>query len=189
MAFEPVNSPINCNLVWARNPHGAGYIKLICHPQTIDKVMELGAESKFGEYVGLVHGNPPVPPDGFTHVQTDGLKRPVAIFKGLKRPLYHLDGSADGDVYIYVTNPTATYSYRPSVHGNTILECPRPVDSVFTTFVSVSPDHVDEAFRSMGKPRLQDVQGVVFFWEWTESARNSPLLPFEHNTRYLTRIN
>jgi hypothetical protein len=52
----PVNSPVECNFVWARTPHGAGYIKLLCNPQTIDKVMELGSQAKFGEYVGLVHG-------------------------------------------------------------------------------------------------------------------------------------
>ena len=82
MFTKPVNSPIQPNLVWALNPHGGGYLKLLCHPQTIDKVMELGSESKLGEYCGLVHGNPSVPPDGFDHCQSSGFWSPMQFLRG-----------------------------------------------------------------------------------------------------------
>lgn len=185
--FEvPVNAPATPNIVWALHPHFGGFGKLFCHPQTVDKVMELGSLSKIGEYYGLVHGNPPVPPEGFEHCQTDGLKAPVAIFKGLKRPMHYGHPAADGDVYIYVTNPEFTWGYHNSSHGDALLRAPKPIESVFTTYVSYESAHVDAASSSMRNNGKFD--GLVLFWEWTESARNEPHLPHDFEKRYAMRI-
>jgi len=183
-----VNNPSEPNLVWAKSPVIPGHVLLICHPATIDKVMELGSRAKLGEYWGLVHGNPGPMPDGFAQVQTEGLQGPTAIFRGLKRPLHYLHAVADSDVYIYVTNPEWTYTYRPSRHGDAVMPEPKPIESVFTTFVSFNPTHIDEAASSVRKALSAKPSGVVLFWEWTESARENTLLPLDSQGRYETRI-
>lgn len=65
MFATPVNSPAQPNVVWARNPHGGGYIQLLCHPQTIDKVMELGLQLLEGSFQLIYNDAPeklPPPP-------------------------------------------------------------------------------------------------------------------------------
>lgn len=150
--------------------------------------MEFGSEYKLGEYHGLVHGNPPVPPEGFERCQTDGIKAPDSVFKGLRRPLHFEHPTADGDVYVYVTNPDWTWSYRPSRHGDALMKARKPIESVFTTYVSYEQEHVDAAIRSMGNRAPSEICGIVLFWEWTESARDMSCLPYDFEKRYVTRI-
>ena len=188
MDHLPVNSPQTPYLVWAKAPVLPGHVLLICHAHTTDKVMDLGSRAKFGEYLGLVHGNPGPMPDGFAPVQTDGLKAPTAIFRGLRRPLHFLHAKADSDVYIYVTNPEGTYSYRSSRHGDAVVAEQQPVSSVFTTFVSFYAPHVDEAVRSVGKTPPDAPVGTILFWEWTESAPENALLPYDARGRYESRM-
>jgi hypothetical protein len=193
---SPTNSPQYPHVVWARSPIvQTQYVLLLCHPTTITKVMELGSKAKLGEYWGLVHGNPGPMPESVMPVATDGLKNPVAIFRGLKRPLHHIRAEADTSAIIYVTNPDATYVYRSSRHGDALIPEPKPLSSVFTTFVSFDPDHVDEAIRTVGKklPTSSDgfpakPSGIVLFWEWTECARGQPNLPYDHQLRYGSRM-
>jgi hypothetical protein len=184
----PTNSPQTPNLVWAKSPVSSGYKILICHPQTIDKISQFGSRSIIGEYWGLVHGNPGAMPDGFFAVKTDGLMAPAAIFKGLKRPLHYVLSSADSTVYIYVSDATNTYSFRSSTYGNAVMTEPRPIDSVFTTFVSFEADHIDDVTRTMGKRLNAVVHGVVLYWEWTECSKDEPHLPNEYSIRYGSRV-
>ena len=185
----PVNSPQDPLIVWAKAPVVPGYVPLICYAATMDKVMELGSLAKLGEYLGLVHGNPGPMPEGFPSVETDGLKNPRAIFRGLRRPLHFLHPDADTDVYIYVTCPEWTYSYRRSLRGDAVVAEKKPISSVFTTFVSFHSQHVDEARRRVEKT-TQDTTpvGSILFWEWTESAPESSFLPYDAKGRYESRI-
>jgi hypothetical protein len=172
-----------------RNPDST--IRLACHPQTISKIVQAGLRFKIGEYWGLVHGNPqpnPSPDIEFPEGEPT-LLRPTAIFQGLKRPLHHIHMSADEDVLVYVAKPQCTYSFKEHKDYGGILEIWRPpVGSVFTTFVSMNPAHVDGAVRDMQKTLSCDADcdaaGVVLFWEWTESDPQSPEIPYESALRY-----
>jgi hypothetical protein len=99
------NEAGNPRWVWAKTPIGPGFIKLIIHPLTFQKMVDFGSKAKIGEFWGLVHGNCGPMPEGFEPVHTDGLKLPASIFRGLKRPLHHITGHAGNQVIIYVTNP------------------------------------------------------------------------------------
>jgi hypothetical protein len=155
---------------------------------TLDKVMELGSKRKLGEYWGLVHGNPGPMPDGFAEVQTEGLKEPHAIFRGLKRPLHYLHPDADADIFIYVTCPDWTYYYRPSRHGDAVMPEIKPISSVFTTFVTFHGLHVDAALGAVEKTAPDRPTGVVLFWEWTEADPRDPRLPYDSGSRYGSRM-
>lgn len=184
----PINSPAKPHLVWVRNPIVSSHVLVLCDPATLDKVMELGSKRKLGEYWGLVHGNPGPMPDGLAPVETDGLKAPRAIFRGLKRPLHYLHPDADTDVFVYVTSSDYTYCYRPSRHGDAVMPEPKPIDSVFTTFVSFNPHHINEAVAPMRQTPSDRPVGVVLFWEWTESAPDDPSLPYDSTNRYGSRM-
>lgn len=166
-------------------------ICLVCHPQTIKKIVEAGIRSKIGEYWGLVHGRPPAIPlpeaDSADGIQT--LLKPTAIYQGLKRPLHHGHMNADADVLIYVANPPHTCLYKDHKDFGGILETARaPVSSVFTTFVSLNEAHVDGALQGVRDTRGHNVAGVVLFWEWTESDPQHPEIPYDSDNRYARGI-
>lgn len=127
-------------------------------------------------------------PDGFSDVQTSGLKEPSAIFRGLKRPLHYVTPRADSQVLAYVTCPEWSYEFRKSRHGNAVVPVQKPTQSVFTTFVSFAPEHVDESRGSMREDAPADLAGVVLLWEWTESSPDDPRFPFDHMNRYSQRL-
>ena len=112
-----------------------------------------------GEYVGLVHGAFAPRPDGMAVIGTPGLKRPVAIFRGVRRPMHYLHTGNGDEVLVYVTNPRHTYRYplRDKFTGRGPVIEPKPLDAVFTTFVSLDPDHIDGAVQS-----VSEAEGVGF---------------------------
>jgi hypothetical protein len=184
------------SVVWAMNPgNQTEVIPLVCHPQTVTKIGQAGLKAKIGEFWGLVHGNPPANPDPDAPQIEIGhcLRRPVAIFKGLKRPLHFEHMAADRDMLIYVTNPRATFRYQDHVRfeGILVAEAP-PIESVFTTFVSLNPAHVDAARATMSEvpptAGAEKPTGVITFWEWTDHSPAERHLPYAHLTRYGTRI-
>lgn len=184
------------NTVWAMDPyHPASRIRLGCHPQTVSKIVQAGWSSKIGEYWGLVNGSvPPNPHSEAPHVEgIQTLLGPTGVFKGLKRPLHYLHASADRDVLIYVARPPCTFRFKDHKEFGGILEPAQcPVDSVFTTFVSLSEAHIDGALQAMRETPSRAVNGavagIVLFWEWTEASPEEEELPFDHQSRYGTRL-
>jgi hypothetical protein len=166
-----INEVGNPRWVWARNPLAPGFDRLAVHPLTFEKIISLGSNAKMGEFWGLVHGNSGPMPIGFSPVQTGGIKEPLSIFQGLKRPLHHVTGVADAQVYVYVTSPESSFEFRSSVHGNVVIPVPKPIDSVFTTFVSYAPEHVDEAVGNMEQKSASTFSGVVLFWSGQSPPR------------------
>lgn len=180
------------NTVWAMDPHNPdSLIKLACHPQTISKIVEAGWRFKIGEYWGLVHGNPPANPlrEIDSAAGFPALRKPAAVFQGLKRPMHNVHSLADRDVLIYVANPPHTYSYKDHIEYGGILESwKKPESSVFTTFISLNAAHVDGAIAQVPNNPREAVRGVVLFWEWTESGPKEPSLPYDSAIRYDRRI-
>ena len=185
MADYPHNDPDKPNLVHALHPHNRGkYILLRVAPETIRIWAHwFGSEAKIGEYVGLVHGNFLGSVRG-----TTGLLKPTAIFKGLRRPLHHVTMNADHDVYIYVTNPEQNYCYpiRNRFGDSNVEFAEKPIQSVFTTFVSLLKDHIDATMGGMADK--DSVDGVVLFWEWTEASAKDESVPYDSETRFDQRV-
>ncbi len=188
---EPQNDPSIPNLIWARRPELSvpSWVPLVVHPDTVRKWAEMKAWSKIGEFAGLVHGRLAPGRDGTQIPGTAGLMRPTAVFRGLKRPLHDGEGACDHDMLIYVTNPARSYEYAPRHMHNGLPEVTdKPIESVFTTFVSFRPEHVDAVVQSMVRPPAESVLGVVTFWEWTEASRLDLRLPYEYDSRYEERL-
>jgi hypothetical protein len=143
------------------------------------------ATAKVGEFAGIVHGRFDGEP---SLVGTRGLTRPDAIFAGLKRPLHDGDDEFGSETVVYVTNPPGSYDFRRTRSGDTLIAVEKPIQSVFTTFVSFEPRVVAAATRTMPTPVAEEVAGVVRFWEWTESSPNEPHLPADSAQRYERRI-
>jgi hypothetical protein len=186
--MQHINETGNPLWIWAKRPIGTGFVRLAAHNATVGKFVDLGSKAKLGEFWGLVHGNPGPMPDGFPEVQTSGLKEPSGIFRGLKRPLHYVTPRADSQVLAYITCPDWSYEFRNSRHGNAIVTCQKPTQSVFTTFVSFASEHIDEARKNMRDDAPADLDGVVLFWEWTESSPDNPRFPFDHENRYNQRL-
>lgn len=128
-------------------------------------------------------------PDEFgAPIHTSGLKKPVAIYKGLKRPMHFITGHADSQILIYITTPKYTYRFKSTNSGNGLLKMQKPAQSVFTTFVSFALEHIDDARANVPQDEPEDIAGVVLFWEWTESSRSDSSLPFDAETRYSQRL-
>lgn len=180
------------HLVWAMDPRNpSALVSLVCHPQTIEKLAGAGLSSKLGEFWGLVHGNPPPHPDPEAPSYELGLclRKPRAVFKGVKRPLHFGHSAADRDVYVYVTNPTVTYRIKDHMTFGPVLDPDKaPIESVFATFVTFDQGHVDQIVSNMRQAPDHEVGGIVTFWEWTERSRKDSYLPNEHETRYSTRL-
>lgn len=188
---EPQNDPAKPNLIWARKPVVApDWSRLVAHPRTFQKWVEMKAWTKIGEYAGLVHGSFALTSDGEGVVGTRGLLRPVAIFRGLRRPLHDgLGAGADRDVLIYVTNPPHSYTYEPRHQRRGLPEViDAPQNCVFTTCVSFKAEYVDAASEFMPEAGAESPQGSVLFWEWTEASRVNPRFPYEYDSRYEERL-
>ena len=142
-----------------------------------------------GEYWGLVHGNFPANPEFHdTPDRSSGLRRPTAIFQGVRRPLHTGTLSCDKDILIYVTNPERNYELRGGREGSVIEQSVMPVNSVFTTFATLHPEIVDEVRNNMPKAAPYPIEGLVLFWEWTEASNIDPRLPLDFDTRYDGRL-
>lgn len=166
---EPQNDPAQPNLVWAKAPaEESGWLLLLTHPATIRTWIEMGGLAKIGEYAGLIHGRFGDDGSGYVPPGTTGLLRPLQIHRGLRRPLFAIDQDIGPDVLIYVTDPPQTYAYRADgKFGGFPRAEPKPLQSVFTTFVSLDRQLVDATKASMQRAPLQPVDGVVLYWEWT----------------------
>jgi hypothetical protein len=185
----PHNESGNPRWVWARRPLEPGFVKLAVHTVTFNKIVELGSRAKIGEFWGIVHGNPGLMPDEFgAPIHTPGLKQPVAIYKGLKRPVHFITGHADSQILVYVTAPEDTYCFKSTNVGNGLSKIQKPTQSVFTTFVSFALEHIDDARANVIQDEPEDIAGVVLFWEWTESSRSDSSLPFDAENRYSQRL-
>src|SRR5205823_10224689 len=89
------NDPNKPNIIWAKDfTSPVGRFRLRADGNTVRFWAEaFGSEAKMGEYAALVHG---VMVDAGQRVQlSDGLLAPVAVFRGLKRPLHNLTSDAD----------------------------------------------------------------------------------------------
>ncbi|MGH6822730.1 MAG: hypothetical protein ACRECP_04075 [Methylocella sp.] len=179
----------NPHWVWARRPLEPDFVKLAVHAATFNKIVELGSRAKIGEFWGLVHGNPGLMPDEFDEpIHTSGLKQPVAIYRGLRRPMHYITDRADSQILVYVTTPEATYHFKETNVGNGLVKMPKPIRSVFTTFVSFAREHIDDARTQVTQDVPVNYAGVVLFWEWTESSRSDSSLPFDAENRYSQRL-
>jgi len=184
----PQNQEGEHRWVWARDPFGAGFVRLSVNRTTFEKIIQWGARAKMGEFWGLVHGRPGPMPMGYAPVINAGLMQPTAIFRGLKRPLHYVDARADSQIVVYVTDPNCSYEFRNSREGNALLQTAKPIDAVFTTFVSFAPEHLDDCVANMQHEGQITLQGAILFWEWTESCPNNPRFPYDHENRYVARL-
>ncbi len=165
-------------------------IPLLAHPLTLGKIFQAGWSWKAGEYWGLVHGNPP-PAHAEAHSApgAPALRQPRAIFKGLQRPLHNGHITAGNDIYIYVSNPEHTYTYKDHITYGGLLETNRPpVSSVFTTFVSFDSELIDGVSSAVQETPARPFGGIVLFWEWTEASTQEADLPHDFGSRYSKRI-
>jgi hypothetical protein len=171
------------------NPHDPKkQITLICHPQTVAKIVQWGDLWSIGEFLGLVHGEPPKHPDPDAPVNVGHpcLRQPTAIFQGLKRPLR--DKMLDEETYIYVSKPPFTCCYKDHARFGGLLKREEPpIESVFVTFASLRRDHVDAALADMPEAN-PNINGVILFWEWTDHSPENSLLPFDHHNRYVRKL-
>ena len=96
------NDPARPKMIYAKHPSlPAARILLAVEGETVRIWMEeFGAESKLGEFCGLVHGV--IFENDERTVVSEGLLRPHAIFKGLRRPCHVSDMNHDRDVYVYI---------------------------------------------------------------------------------------
>jgi hypothetical protein len=140
-----------------------------------------------GEYWGLVHGVS-LDADGEKRQMSDGLLSPVAVFKGLKRPLHNLTSDADRKVFVYFSNPQNTFNYPRAnqYSGGPLERKPAPIDSVFAVYVTFDRGHIDAECGSMS----QDDQpvGLVVGWEWLEASSRVKSLPYDYDSRFDARV-
>ena len=140
-------------------------ISLRVLPDLIAQYDKDNFRAKLGEFAGLVHGNIE---DG-----TFGLLEAKALFKGIKRPCIHTNH--DADVYVYVTNPSFTYTYLgiPRYGKKPPKKIQAPNDSVFVTYVTLNKE-TDE-FGAIGR---------ILDWEWVFRDKDDLEYPFEYRVRY-----
>ena len=186
------NDPEHARCVWAKTPttgtqfQGKPFVRLAVHQETIKSLCDGILNAKLGEYCGLIHGN--VWGEAENQEGTSGLINPVAIFKGLKRPM--ISPGIDQSVYVYVTNPDVNY-YWPEERkfsGEGPILAPVPVDSVFVTFVSFRKSDLDDVSESIAGTELRETDGVVMFWEWTKASPNVPQFPYDYDNRYVEQV-
>jgi hypothetical protein len=180
---------ISDTAVTAMHPHDpTRQISLICHPQTVTKLAQWGDRWSIGAFWGLVHGDPPRHPDpeAPANASFPVLRKPIAVFQGLKRPLR--DQTLDEETYIHVSNPPFTCYYKDHVNfGGVIKQEKPPIESVFTVFASLNRDLVDAALADMSGS-AHNINGVILLWEWTDRSPENPSLPFEYGTRYVREL-
>lgn len=96
-------------------------IKVGVHPLVIEAHVNARNLTALGQFAGILK-----------HEQV--LLRPLAVFKGLKRPLH--EPGVDNFVFVYVSTPTCDYRYtRPNTGKPDALL--RPQQSVFVGSASV----------------------------------------------------
>jgi hypothetical protein len=183
------NDPEKPNEIWAKDfSKPVGSIPLLAEAATIRLWLEeFGSEAKMGEFAGLVHGVWR-DPDGANRQLSDGLQAPVAVFKGLKRPLFNVSDDADRRLYVYITNPSTTFRYPRAgqYSGGALESAPQPLESVFATYVTFERDHIDAECVGL----LSEAQplGLVVGWEWVERSPRAPSLPYDYDSRFDVRV-
>ena len=163
--------PASHRVVIARAPEvDFRQIRLGLHYKIVRDLEKTGRLTAIGEYVGIIVGE-------------CTLFDPVAIFQGLKRPF--AGPGKDETVFVYVSNAQTSYAFSPGTK-NTDLGPQRmapPAELVFVTFVSLSPDVVDDVRQSLD-PIDQAIDGAILYWEWTQASRSQVWFPRDHEKRY-----
>lgn len=163
--------PASHRIVIARAPETEfRQIRLGIHYKITRDLERTGRLAAIGEYVGLIVGD-------------CVLFDPQAIFQGLRRP-FNGPGK-DDTVFIYVSNAQVSYTFAPGTKNTDVgpQRISPPAESVFATFVSLSPDVVEDARESLD-PADRMIDGVILYWEWTQASRSQVRLPRDHEQRY-----
>jgi hypothetical protein len=188
MALNP-NDPTQPSFIWAKDfTRPIGRLCLRAQGETVRLWAEaFGSAAKIGEFWGLVHGVVRVGEDA-TRQLSDGLLNPVAVFRGLKRPLHNITSDADAHVYIYIMNPDATYRFpiRDRFAGGELERLQPPMESVFATYVTFQQNHIDEECGLVAQG-VQPV-GLVVGWEWLEASMRTPSLPYDYDSRFDAKV-
>ena len=175
-------------LVSARHPHKDGvYMTLAAHPDTWRQIWKHDALSRslMGQFAGLVHGS-------YVESETDALPalaRPTAIFRGIKREVGPYKNGYDKNIYAYVTNPPCDYSW-PRPTSGVPVRIPKPIESVFVTFVDLNPTAVEAAGLPDDHPSYKStmIDGIITWWAWSLASENDSFLPFDHRERYEEQV-
>lgn len=178
------NDPKSPNIVLAPSPTDKTKIlKLVCEPETLRNQIQDKLRGKLGEYCGLIHGNlVEDSKEGYSSNGTNGLLDAIALFKGIKRPRFLC--YSDEDIYIYILNPTNSYTYQYRSIGPFITE--KPKDSVFAVYVEMTRFFSLFPKEIIIQLNQQDVCGKILFWEWVKSEDN--VMPDGHGFRYAQQI-
>ncbi len=97
-------------------PRTSSLVTAIVHPAVINSLLDERKYSSLGEYAGII-------------VQDCSLETPLAVFKGLNRPL-HSEG-IDNFVFAYCCKPQVTYRFTGMSRPADVLIAPK--NSVFAT--------------------------------------------------------
>jgi hypothetical protein len=163
------SSSANSKIVPAKHISGFGEVTLGLHPETIRTMRLHRRLAVIGQFAGLIS-------------YLEVLRNPVAIYRGLLRPLF--GAGIDDTIIAYITKPNVTYSFNPN---GSEVRLPAPKNSVFVVFVSfVDPvvTIVRNSFSSVGR----QIDGGVLDWEWTQADASYPYLPADYQTRYRSTV-
>lgn len=167
-----VNDPARPNLVWAPNCDRTGRIRLLADPGVLRRLEDTKVNSKIGEYCGLIHG-------ATAGGNLQGLMATTHLYQGVKRPC--LDVGVDGELFVYVMRPEWTYTFprNAKATGEGPTRMPPPVESVFVTYVDVTPGRM-----VLASGEEIEVDGHVRFWEWVFWDRDNQKTPEDAQSRY-----
>lgn len=189
---EPgINDPKVPNIVWAPSPSDRDQLlRLFVNPETIRIMTDDRRNAGVGQYAGLVHGNIQcVGVDNVPRwVNTGGLRAANACFRGIKRKM--IAPFRDKQVFVYVINPEYDYVFPGRFSDLGPNQVQRPLNSVFTVFVSLHPDDIAAAEGAMGKFLLggERIDGLVQNWNWTFCDKDDADLPDDWRNRYDERM-
>lgn len=154
------------------------HVNLHVYPGTVGLIAGDCFLSKLGEYAGLVHGN-------VLGAVTGGILRAYKLYRGVMRP--YGDSIIGRDMYIYVSNPDATYSYPPEAKFKEVClaKNPKPLNSVFVAYAEFYDTEQIQNDRFLLE---YNIAGVVKFWEWDFADKAESSLPKDSSGRFLENI-
>lgn len=149
-------------------------IVLACSRATLNAAIDGGLNSKLGEWIGLVHGNPS---GGAEVLQPIQARR---LFRGLSRP-----GFTDVFAYIVPTRITFIWPRTFQSQGIRPVTAPAPT-SVFAVYVRIAerPDNDVRVLQLRDETGIPSIAGEVLDWEFVMADEQVRDLPHGYQTRY-----